>query len=328
VLLSSRVKKTALINLPFLDGIFLLLTITPTLVKVRLRPAMPSRRGPVEDDDTEDEFANAFDDIGGDEVEESLARLEESFNSSQRLAAAGINLKRPEQRRDELANGSDSRRPARSPGVDEFRVSHQGQVQGGSVLPAGEDEYEDDGGMWGNMDLDRIETEAIISSQISQGHTAKLARSRESSNLPVLDPVERTSAIRGSKRARHDERDIPAIHANSRTEEEQVNGEIRADLKRIEELERQLAMKDEELLRFKKENQAKLGEVSLLRANMNRTIADFSGVLREKEEAIAKQKAINNEMKKMHEEQLARSETINAFKVSSPSHHNVLSNES
>jgi hypothetical protein len=44
------------------------------------------------------------------------------------------------------------------------------------------------------------------------------------------------------------------------------------------------------------------------------TIADFSGVLREKEESIAKQKALNSEMKKMHEEQLARSETINAFK--------------
>lgn len=47
------------------------------------------------------------------------------------------------------------------------------------------------------------------------------------------------------------------------------------------------------------------------------TVADFSSVLREKEEAIAKQKALNAEMKRIHEEQLARNETINAFRVRS-----------
>jgi hypothetical protein len=243
---------------------------------------MPSRRDPIEDDDDfEDEFAHEFDDIGGDILEESLARIEESYNSSQRIRPniaaqnkPGVDL--PLHHR-LLSNGNGSyipeattRRLAPGPGLDDFRVSHQGHVQGGSKLPAGDDEYEDDGGIWGGMDLDRIESEAIVSSQRSQGHAAVAGRSRESSNIPTNDAVARASAMRGSKRARHDTSDREAPQVDSRESAGRFEREVKADMKRIEELERMLAAKDKEVKQYQQENQTKQGEVKVLRANLNR----------------------------------------------------------
>lgn len=245
-----------------------------------------------EDDSYEDGFN--FDEFAAQEVEESLARLEESFHKSQqhlpdlhqrRFQTAGVprqpatvissKRQRVEESRENKIQASTSRRPAPQPAVDDFRVSHQGQVQGGSKLPAGEGEFEDDGNMWGEMDLDRMESEAIQSSQRSQGRSAAAATTKGTTNgsrrIPSNEHLMKPSLLRGSKRYRDDENGIADLASNARRRaSEQREAEVSADRKRIEELERQLALKDDELLRFKKENQTKIGEVSVLRANMNK----------------------------------------------------------
>ncbi|UZJ53992.1 hypothetical protein CBS101457_003312 [Exobasidium rhododendri] len=268
----------------------------------------------------DDEFDDEFDDLPVDILEESLARLEESFNSQQgphpsmsRLVGNGV-MGTASKQPGRGERNTALRTAARSPGVDDYRVSHQGQVQGGSILPAGDDEFDDDGGMWRNMDLDRIDNEAIELSQKSQnGSIGAMGRKIE---LPKRYSVERSAqrVDRPAKRAREDEHGPAVKNITQKGREENFGGELAQDRKRIAELEEQLARKEEEIARFKKENRTKVGEVSVLRANMNKTVADFSSVLKEKEEAIAKQKLLNNEMKMMHEEQLARNETINAFR--------------
>lgn len=263
----------------------------------------------------DDEF-DVVSDIEFDRVaEESLVQIEEQHRllatQLQRAHDSGAN-------KDGASRRHVSTAEAAAPGdvgIDDFRISHQGRVLPGHNLPRGDsDEYgADNDASWRGMDLDTLENDAIVASQRS---TASRNRSPESK--PAVERAPRATGVASSKRPRSADAN-EATEATTSSSKQRVNGAFTAEVAennaRVHELMRRLEEKDDELKRAKRELQAKMGEVTILRANTNRSIAENSALFKEKEEDLASQRALARDLKQKLEERETELKTVQTFRV-------------
>lgn len=207
--------------------------------------------------------------------------------------------------------------------------------QAGSSRPRGDrgavkvtnhiDEFDDDDLM---LDEEAENSLAQIEEvfQQTQQHRAQ-SQIQRLSQQPYSQVPYDYAANATSKRARSPQ--DGSLDANrqkaARRVDQTVAEDMHAENDRIIMLTKQLAEKAAEAEKFKQQMYAKDGEVKLLRGNMNNTIAQYTSMLREREEAISVQKLTAQQFKQANEALVNENRTLKSFRVieanTNTSHH-------
>lgn len=108
---------------------------------------------------------------------------------------------------------------------------------------------------------------------------------------------------------------IRGKHLKQDTGQHVLASEVAEDRMRIEELMRQLASKDEELQQARKDFQRTNGEARMLRAKYNQTMAEYSTIMREKEENLAVHRAATQQFKRANEELMTENNSLKSFRA-------------
>lgn len=205
-----------------------------------------------------------------------------------------------------------------------------GQHAGGGRRDSFEYDFDDDLTLDDEAEQSLLQIEEAFQTQmLSQSDTQRSINSRLATIPPQRNGTLTENAISGkrhrspslelvrasSSNARHDIGNKHPRLQQPQNVSESIASDRSSEQRRIEELMQELAKKDQELAKAKRDVQSKTGEIEIVRRKLHDNIAESSRLLLQKEDSIKQHHALAEKFRQANDTLATENKTLKAFRT-------------